>query len=118
MAAYLFSLLCCIQIYGILLLYITQDLALRRESLVEQNLTNIHDKTAAWLGEVKAIVSLSRQRLRKGYSPWRIAGTFLYLACISILCTAASSLVTYLWVPGDPSFIRIAEFLPEVNGNR
>ena len=99
-----------------MLTYLTQDLALRRESFVAQNLTNIHDKTTAWMSEVKAAISLIRQKWFSSLSFWRIGGILLYLVCVSVLSTAASSLVTYLWVPGDPTFIHITEFLPEVKG--
>ncbi|KAI0088332.1 hypothetical protein BDY19DRAFT_994238 [Irpex rosettiformis] len=103
------------KLYGILLTYLTQDLALRRESFVPQNLTNIHDKTTAWMGEVKAAISLLQQRSFRSVPFWRIGGILLYLVCITVLGTAASSLVTYIWVPGDPSYIHIIPNLSEVN---
>lgn len=102
------------QIYGILLTWLTQDLALRRESLVPQNLTSIHDKTAAWMGEVKAAHSVMNQKWFRSSPFWRISGILLYLICIAVLGTASSSLVTYLWAPADPIWLHITQDLSQV----
>ena len=74
----------------------------------------MHDKTVAWMGEVKAMISLSRRDSLKEASFWRIGGVFLYLICITVLGTVASSLTSFILVPGDATLDHIMDYLHQV----
>ncbi|KAI0694135.1 hypothetical protein BC835DRAFT_1415520 [Cytidiella melzeri] len=100
-----------LKVYGAALLYFTQDLALHRESLVPQRLTNIHDKTMAWLGEGKAAGALAKQTSFKGNTLWRVGCTLLCLVLLAVINASAASLLTYAWVAGDPTYLPLTQYL-------
>ena len=104
--------------YNILLAFLTQRLALEREARVEQTLTDIHDKTSAWMGEMQAILALVQQNPFKSATFWRIWFISLYLLCTTVLCTAASSIVTYVWRPGEQTYLDITYLLPNITTDK
>ncbi|KAI6041648.1 hypothetical protein EDC04DRAFT_2601576 [Pisolithus marmoratus] len=83
-------------LYGILLVWLTQQLAFRSNLMKEQTLTEIHDKTTAWTGIGAAIhLLLSQHKVARG-----VYLVILYFGGILAFHVTSSSLMSItLFVP-------------------
>ena len=96
------------------LLLITQNLALKRNYHVKQTLSALHEKSAAWLGLGSAVTGMWRQRKHKAAR----LGVFLilaYLACLFILGSSVPALINVGYVDiNDPILAHITTYLQQV----
>ncbi|KIO06611.1 hypothetical protein M404DRAFT_24328 [Pisolithus tinctorius Marx 270] len=84
---------------GILLVWLTQRLALRRDLLQRQTLTATHDKAAAWSGLGAALQTLWKQTKVKA-ATYDVFLVTLYLGAIAVFHVTSSSLLTLLPISG------------------
>ncbi|KAL1750888.1 hypothetical protein FB107DRAFT_294262 [Schizophyllum commune] len=80
-------------LYGSLLIWITQKLALRRLLTSRQTLTAIHDEYNSWIGIGSAMLALAGQRRIRSALPW-VSCITAYLVCITALHSTVPSMVT------------------------
>ncbi|KAL1691124.1 hypothetical protein GGG16DRAFT_54372 [Schizophyllum commune] len=80
-------------LYGSLLIWITQKLALRRLLTSRQTLTAMHDEYSSWIGIGSAILALAGQRRIRSALPW-VSCISAYLVCITALHSTVPSMVT------------------------
>ena len=101
-----------------MLLYCTQQLALRRNLNQKQNLTAAHDKSTAWLGLGSAVPVLFNQ-IR---TPADIFGTtciLLYLGGLFVLGITMPILFTVGQLSNDADrFLNLTSYLPSVDLGR
>ncbi|KAI6139704.1 hypothetical protein BKA82DRAFT_4221299 [Pisolithus tinctorius] len=88
--------------YGILLVWLTQRLALRRDLLQRQTLTATHDKTGAWSGLGAALSTLLDQFKLKA-ATCGVLLVMLYLGGIAVLHVTSCSLMSL--VPFDNTHV-------------
>ncbi|KAL1728498.1 hypothetical protein EV714DRAFT_215100 [Schizophyllum commune] len=80
-------------LYGSLLIWITQKLALRRLLTSRQTLTAMHDEYNSWIGIGSAMLALAGQRRIRSALPW-VSCITAYLVCITALHSTVPSMVT------------------------
>ena len=103
----------------ILLLFITQGLALRRNYHLRQSLSALHEKSAAWLGLGSAVTGMWRQRTQKNRTT--PTGIFLILAYLggqfALGSTDAALLEVSFVDSNDPLLANTTTFLQSVTAN-
>lgn len=82
------------QLYTILLVFITQRLALFASLSQRQKLTTAHDISEAWAGLGAAVLTLWQQT-KIAASPRAVILVFLYLTCISVLHVASPTIMQF-----------------------
>ncbi|KAL1661063.1 hypothetical protein GGF50DRAFT_129783 [Schizophyllum commune] len=80
-------------LYGSLLIWITQKLALMRLLTSRQTLTAMHDEYNSWIGIGSAMLALAGQRRIRSALPW-VSCITAYLVCITALHSTVPSMVT------------------------
>ncbi|KIO06618.1 hypothetical protein M404DRAFT_437119 [Pisolithus tinctorius Marx 270] len=91
-----------LQGYGVLLVWLTQRLALRRDLLQCQTLTATHDKSGAWNG-LGAAVNTLRDQCEVSAAPRGVFLVTLYLGGITILHVTSGALLSL--VPFDNTHV-------------
>ena len=82
-----------LQVYGALLIWITQKLALRRLLTSRQTLTAMHDEYNSWIGIGSALSTLYGQCRIRSALPWVLCVT-VYLINITVLHIVTPSMLS------------------------
>lgn len=82
-----------VQAYTAALVATTQQLALRRNLLLQQTVTATHDKAHAWSGLGSALISLKNQ-FHIAASVWGTIAVAVYLSCITLLHVTTPAIFT------------------------
>ncbi|KAJ7331451.1 hypothetical protein DFH08DRAFT_940089 [Mycena albidolilacea] len=118
--------LCYIQVYFALLVFVTQKLSVRPSLKTHQSLTQTHDTTAAWRGIGAAILCAWDQRKLASSIP-AVLSVFFYLGCIFVLHVTTPALFSVetfnatgpsvqVGTRGLPAYAWPGNFLRDANG--
>ncbi|PSS34163.1 hypothetical protein PHLCEN_2v1780 [Hermanssonia centrifuga] len=107
-----------VKVYLILVLLVTQDLALKRNFHITQSLTSLHDKSSSWFGLGSAI-SVLCNRGRPAKDTVGVLHIVLYLASIWCLGVTTPALVnlTEILKSNDTLSGNLTEFLRQTGNN-
>ena len=98
-----------------ILLYVTQKLALARLYHVEQTLAQLHEQSAAWLGLGSAVVGMWRQLAHHPQGRRAVLCILAYLVCLFILSSLSSSLVNIGYIDTtDPVVAHATDYMQKV----
>ena len=96
------------------MLVVTQTLALKRNYYIQQSLTALHEKSAAWLGLGSALSGMWRSRSYKG-ARWSLLLVLLYFVCLFALSVTTPALINIgFTTTSDPMLSRMTQHLSQV----
>ena len=83
-----------LKLYTAALVFIVQQLATSKLIAQRHYLTTVHDTANAWTGIGAAVYALVQQR-KLPSSIWAIIGVAMYLACVSVMHIASSTIMQF-----------------------
>lgn len=96
------------------MLVFTQSLALKRNYHIQQSLTALHEKSAAWLGLGAAVSGLWRTHSYKG-AKWSMFLILLYFLCLFTLGITTPALINIGFTnDSDSQFSHLTGYLAQV----
>ncbi|PSS34165.1 hypothetical protein PHLCEN_2v1782 [Hermanssonia centrifuga] len=107
-----------VRVYLVLVLLVTQNLALKRNFHITQSLTSLHDKSNSWLGLGSAIGALFHRK-RPARDTFGVFCILSYLACMLVLGITTPALVnlTEIVKSNDTLSGNLTKFLRQIGNN-